>query len=205
MTSISTEDKRKIFLHAMGLMNDGDDGSGEICKTLRKNGLTQIEDIFALSNDQIDDLSYKESNKKYGLTLGQRNMLSILYAFNNNHIHSNVPLEIKEWINITKDQFSQFRIIYNPADYLNPSTSNLAPSTSGSRPSTAASRTQDPVRDFKRGIKRDPSLFPILKDAKQWDPWYIDTKAQARAQDVEDVLDPTYASTKVEDKAVFDQ
>ena len=63
MTTISTEDKKKVFLHAMHLMNDGDDGSGEICKTLKKNGLTQIEDIFSLSNDQIDDLSYKENNK----------------------------------------------------------------------------------------------------------------------------------------------
>ena len=185
-------------------MNDGDDGSGEICKTLRNNGLTEIEDIFALSNDQIDDLSYKENNKRFTLTLGQRNMLRILSAFNTNQIRSNKALEIKDWINITKDQFSQFRIIYNPADYLNPSTSNPAPSTSGLGPGMAASRIQDPVRDFKRGIKRDPSLFPILKDAKQWDPWYIDTKAQARAQDVEEVLDDTYVPSKPEDKAVFD-
>ena len=63
MTTISTEDKKKVFPHAMDLMNDGDDGSGEICKTLKKNSLTQIEDIFALSNNQIDDLSYKENNK----------------------------------------------------------------------------------------------------------------------------------------------
>ena len=96
MTTISTEDKRKVFLHAMHLMNDGDDGSGEICKTLKKNGLTQIEDIFSLSSNQIDDLSYKENNKKYSLNLAQKNMVRILLAFNTNHIRSNVPLEIME-------------------------------------------------------------------------------------------------------------
>ena len=110
-----------------------------------------------------------------------------------------------EWVHVTKDQFSEFRIIYNPADYLNPSTSSTTPSTSGSRSGTGTPRTQDIVRDFKRGIKRDPSLFPVLKDAKQWDPWYIETKAQARAQDVEEVLDDTYVPSKPEDKAVFDQ
>ena len=116
----------------MSFMNNGDDGSGEICKTLKKNGLTQIEEIFALSNDQIDDLSYKESSKKFTLTLAQRNMVRILSAFNTNHIRSGVPLKIMEWVHVTKDQFSEFRIIYNPADYLNPSTSSTTPSTSGS-------------------------------------------------------------------------
>ena len=36
------------------------------------------------------------------------------------------------------------------------------------------------------------SLFPTLKDEKQWDAWQRGTIAQARAQDLEQVLDSDY-------------
>ncbi len=48
----------------------------------------------------------------------------------------------------------------------------------------------DPVRDFKRGIKRDPNLFPVFKDETKWDSWSRTILAQAQAQDVHYVLDP---------------
>ena len=89
-----------------------------------------------------------------------------------------------------------------------PSTSKTGSSPgvpSGAGVSSAVSKGHDLVRDFKRGIKRDTTLFPILKDSKQWDPWYINTKAQAQAQDVEDILDPLYTPTTVEEEEVFDQ
>ena len=40
--------------------------------------------------------------------------------------------------------------------------------------------------------KRDASLFVVLKDFKQWDSWHHSTVAQARAQDISDVLDPLF-------------
>ena len=62
-----------------------------------------------------------------------------------------------------------------------------------------------PLRDFKRGIKRDPTLFPVLKDTKQWDAWYVETKAQARAQDVDTIFDRTYVPTTDDAKAIHEQ
>jgi len=44
------------------------------------------------------------------------------------------------------------------------------------------------VADFKKGIKRDVSLFMVLKDPKQWDSGHCYTVAQAQTQDVSDVL-----------------
>jgi len=45
---------------------------------------------------------------------------------------------------------------------------------------------------FKKGIKRDASLFVKLKDLRQWDSWHHSTVAQAQAQDVSDVLDQLF-------------
>jgi hypothetical protein len=63
---------------------------------------------------------------------------------------------------------------------------------------------RDPIADFKRrGIKRDPSQFPILKEDRQWDCWNRTHNAQARAQGVEEIMNPTYTPVTTEDKALF--
>jgi hypothetical protein len=84
---------------------------------------------------------------------------------------------------------------------------SVAPRPSPSNPGTpAASSTHvgDAVADFKRGIKRDPSQFPILKDDNQWDGWNRSHIAQARAQGVVDVMNSEYKPTTTEDKALFE-
>jgi hypothetical protein len=53
-------------------------------------------------------------------------------------------------------------------------------------------KPRDPLSDFHRGICRDPSSFTALKEDKQWDAWQCSTIAQARAQDISEVLDATY-------------
>jgi len=53
-------------------------------------------------------------------------------------------------------------------------------------------KQKDLLADFKKGIKRDASLFVVLKDLREWDSWHCSTVAQAQAQDVSDVLDPVF-------------
>jgi hypothetical protein len=62
---------------------------------------------------------------------------------------------------------------------------------------------RDAVSDFKRGIKRDIGLFPALKQDKQWDVWQRATIAQARAQDLSEVLDTSYLPVTPGDQALF--
>jgi hypothetical protein len=50
----------------------------------------------------------------------------------------------------------------------------------------------DPVQEFDKGIKRDPAAFPTLKDERYWDSFWRTTKAVARTQRVDQVLDPRY-------------
>ena len=48
-------------------------------------------------------------------------------------------------------------------------------------------------------------MFPELKDLKQWDSWCIETKAQAKAQNVEQVFDAKYKPSTASDKELFEQ
>ena len=169
--SVSAEDQDKVFLHAMALMRDGEDDSGEICKTLKRNGITNIIGIFVLKQIEIEGLDYKEKGNTFKLNRGQLSMICILSAYNTNHIRAGVPLKILDWLTVTHEMFDEFRILYNPAEYFIVPTTT-ASSTTGT-PSSNPGRTPpfDPIQDFKRCIKRDPSMFPVLKDSKQWDPW----------------------------------
>ena len=49
----------------------------------------------------------------------------------------------------------------------------------------------------------DATQFPSLKDDAAWDNWNRSTMAQARAQDIVEVLDPSYIPTTTEDAALF--
>ena len=60
------------------------------------------------------------------------------------------------------------------------STNAATASTSNASKSAAA---------FKKGIKRDPSLFSVLKEDNKWYSWKRNLIATARAQDIDEVLD----------------
>jgi hypothetical protein len=59
--------------------------------------------------------------------------------------------------------------------------------------------------NFRKGIKRDPASFTVLKDNKQWDSVHWTLKAQTCYQDVDDVLNPCYAPNTAKDIALFDE
>ena len=76
-------------------MKDGYNGSGEIYKTFKQNGIIDIMDIFALTKDEIEELEYKGEEENFQLNLGQSEQIHALIAFNTNQIRTDVPLKIK--------------------------------------------------------------------------------------------------------------
>jgi hypothetical protein len=71
---------------------------------------------------------------------------------------------------------------------------------------TPGTRTKrDIISDFKKGIKRDMSYFPTLKQDKQWDNWNRATITQAHAQDVSNVLDHNYTPTDPTEIALYQE
>jgi hypothetical protein len=106
-----------------------------------------------------------------------------------------------DWTSIMVKEFDICAVDYNvitmapPMGYM-PHHSNAAPSSTTPCP-------RDPVTDFKKGIKHDPTLFLNFKLEQQWVSWQWSTLAQARVQDIADVLDPVYAPSLPEDRLLF--
>jgi hypothetical protein len=73
------------------------------------------------------------------------------------------------------------------------------------KPRAVSTYTFDPIIEFKKGIRHDALAFSIYKDKKQWDTWEQSTLAKARAQDVAEILDPSYVLTTDSDIALFDK
>jgi len=95
---------------------------------------------------------------------------------------------ITNWLHVTKADFDAFHCsdaCFNATKF------NIT--------ATISTPRHDPLSDFKKGIKQDASLFTILKDPKQWDSWHQLTMAQAKAQDVFKILDPSYAPNQTEE------
>jgi hypothetical protein len=69
--------------------------------------------------------------------------------------------------------------------------------------SPRVAKSRDLVADFKKGIKRDPSLFPSLKHIDNWPTFKCETMAQAFAQDVVNVFNPKYKPRGSEEKDLF--
>ena len=63
----------------------------------------------------------------------------------------------------------------------------------------------DLVADFKKSIKRDASLYPNLKDHRQWNNWKRAVLAQANAHDIQEVFDPEYIPYPGEQERLFQE
>jgi hypothetical protein len=80
-----------------------------------------------------------------------------------------------------------------------------SPTYSPSPTSASSNSALSPVDIFKRGIKRDPSVYPTLKDELWNDNWHRYFANQARAQDVSAVLDPACLPTTPAEVALFQE
>ena len=118
-------------------------------------------------------------------------------------------MTIDDWYELDEIDFSEYRIyVYNPnSDSKESSSSTQTGRSSPIPPTTTSSCTKprDVVAEFKRGIKRDIGAFLPLKEDKGWDAWDRNTIAQARAQDVSEVLDSLYIVKTDEEKGLFDE
>ncbi len=104
----------------------------------------------------------------------------------------------QEWLDMTKTEFKMLMAKYGTKTKNVPPTPNTPPVTT-----TSTSSSYTPATMFKRGIKRDPSAFPILKQQKYYQSWKRNFVGQAHAQDVAHVLDSNYNPTAQEEIDLF--
>jgi hypothetical protein len=161
---------------------------GPIMKGLTYNGFDNIQSFLTMSRDEIRICRYETITAGVAITTtlngGQRGQITSLQDFLvSSAREKGSSLERAEYLALTKVGYDNFRT--HPS-YMPTAQTGTAPSPN------VAPGTRDPIADFKRGIRRDLSLFPKLKQDHGWDAWKRTVVNQARMQDVQEVLDPTY-------------
>jgi hypothetical protein len=158
---------------------------GRLAQALDRAGITEVFDVLTLNQPERDSLAYlSDDGKTIPLSTGHKGLLKTFKLFV--AFCSSSGVSIDDWTTVTKEDFDKFRTsdaCINATEKDNIISSPVQ---------VSAPRKNDPLIDFKKGIKRDASLFIVLKDSKQWDSWHRSTMAQARAQDVSEVLNHLY-------------
>ena len=196
---------RAAFNHVLDNVLGQDDQS-----PLKQSLIAQgIEDIFYLctiENDSINALVYDRSATETDVPVnkGDRSLLKVLLAYVT-YVRGNGTNALSdgtEWGAITQNDFDEYRI---SPHYVAPGSASSPTASNVTTAATTLADARSPADFFRRGIKRDSNLFPVLKDEKFNDTWHRSFANQARAQDVMEVLDPLYVPETTEHKELFNE
>ena len=161
------------------------------------HGISTITDLINFPREDIPSLTYQSEDVFLPLHRGNVGLLMAFQAFFIESTKHSPFTSLQQFLDMTQDDFDTFRI--SPSYY-----APLLGHTSTSPPNMSSTTTpRNPVLDFKRGMKRDISHFRPLKNDSQFDSWYRHTLSQARAQGVEEVLDPSYQPSSHTEQALF--
>ena len=138
--------------------------------------------IVSMTDIDIEQLSYKGDEGREAPLL--RSHQGLLKTFRDwiRYMHSQGQTVGDNWKYLKATDYNLYR-----SSSFYPFYPHMKP-----KAATPTTKTTDTLYDFKKGIKRDASLYPILKSETTWDSWQRGTRATARAQDVAEVLDHTY-------------
>ena len=98
-----------------------------------------------------------------------------------------------------------YQYVYKDLDHFNSSIpATVTSPIPGS--STYPPATSNPaMKDFNRGIKRDPHSFRKFNNERYWSDYQDHTIVTANSQNVEDVLNTTYVPVNRDDKGLITQ
>ena len=197
---ITRTEAKAAFDHVLDTVLDRY-GSKDLKIALVKEGFVDIFQVLTIKDSDIESLVYQDpadATKTVPIRRGDVGMLKCFKAYVNHRNISGTPIDDTDWINLTQAEFDLFRI--DPTNLLRVT----AATTATSAPRTNSSSIKYTAVDlFRRGIKRDPSLFPQLKDEKYNDNWHRTFETQARAQDVHNVVNPNYKPMTQEEMDLF--
>ena len=181
------------------------DAHAPVTLALEKAGVRTASDLVSLQLDPDVPLKYDKPAEggdkvKKNIPLLQAEMRKIMGIQEYIRYHSkNVSLKhyesLADWEELTAKNFIFFRI--NIAPTLPP---DVTPSTVTAQPTPAIT---DPLSDWKKGVKRDMSIFRELKKVKEWEQWDTQFRADVATQGVSRVLDRNFQPQTYDDKVLF--
>ena len=181
-------------------------------QSLQNAGFVKIQQVVSMSTTTMKALSYKtkvaSTVVNMGLLLSEEETLMALQGFARFHIaRLGRPLSADDWCSFSEEEFDEYQGSYHANCIATPPPMTPVGTPFMPLPNPMAPPSVPPplseVAAFRRGIKRDQSLFPILKEEKDWDDWQRRMHTQATAQGVEAVLDQYYKPTTPQDYALF--
>ena len=181
-------------------------------KAFDKAGIDDVGGITSLSEKRIEALKFMDgpTDKPIvtGLPIGYQQLIICFKAFAQDKISEGINVHQDGQNLVTKTDFQEYRVSEYDPDITTKMPATLAATSTGqsaSGSSTFPIKPRDLVFEFKKGIKRDPAAFTVLKDNKQWDSVRRTLNAQVSYQDVAEVLDPNYTPKTMEDILLFEK
>ena len=186
------------FDHVMGNVL----GRPILKSALESEGIQDIYALLMIDEATIDNLVYsdEEGSTTSPLPRGDKNLIKVFLGYYK--YRSAIGDPIDDWLLVTEEHFNEFRLnaSFIQAGITPPAGYNYVPGGPGPTPSAPKYSLAE---SFRRGIKRDPALFPELKDERYNDAWHRSFMTQARAQGVDDALDEFYQPITAEERDLF--
>ena len=204
--AVETRDQRykrykKELDHVVKEVLDQDDGS-DIEHALKKHGFKCVLDIISATDSEVKALDFKDAAgdvielKTYDLAK-VRIFREFYYSCKQAGRTFNI---IGDWECITREEYDKFR-----ATAPNTSPPNASTNTGNHPTGNQLSSSSTLAKEFIRGVKRDMTLFPILKDTAKWDSYQREFLAMAHSQNVHIITDSTFVPSTPEEVALFEE
>ncbi|EEC44015.1 predicted protein [Phaeodactylum tricornutum CCAP 1055/1] len=178
--------------------------------SFEQQGYNSVDDLLSIFENKLDALGYvppaspdtHEDPQWTPLLMAHRQILRHFLRWQASlERQKGSPLENSELVALTSGDFILYRRsalgqVSNVPATISPSLNNQL---------STSTKARSAVDEFKRGVKRDKTHYPILKDDRYWDNFYRSFVVTAVSHNVEKVLDPSYAPTDPSEKSLFEQ
>jgi hypothetical protein len=178
--------------------------------SFEQQGYNSVDDLLSIFENELDALGYvppaspdtNEDPQWTPLLMAHRQILRHFLRWQASlERQKGSPLENSELVALTSGDFILYRRsalgqVSNVPATISPSLNNQL---------STSTKARSAVDEFKRGVKRDKTHYPILKDDRYWDNFYRSFVVTAVSHNVEKVLDPSYAPTDPSEKSLFEE
>jgi hypothetical protein len=193
--------------------------SSTVVTAIKEAGVESIGDLITLDDDTINELEATIPDpdpdpdtpdqfivvplKKLEYSKLRRFGAFNTYLCQLNNINIGL-LSDNEYLEFTSESWINFASTIHqlPAPVIPPPVTNVTPAPT--IVSSITSSTKTPKESFAYGIKKDPEVYPIFKEARYWDSWNREFKSKAYLHDCGNVLDAAYIPSSQDDIDLFE-
>ena len=180
----------------------GPDHFDQLCQWMEYKQYCTIDDFYESSYDDLENFDTKGPATEYKWK-GKMNHLSPIVAQKLKCLvkwmkHEDRPYELHDdfLATSTRDSYLKFRHMdtqsFSASSPSHHEPSKLKTSFSGESKHQTPSESQTALNNFKKGTKRDASVYPIFKNDKYYDTFQRSFLANLKAQGLYDVADPDH-------------